>query len=260
MAIQKCRLRRPDLQIIIFIDDIDRCSPEKALEMLESVKRFFDFEGFVFVIALNLDFLDNILRVKYGADNNMYSRDFMNKIVQLPIYLPPWEKTPIMDILRSISQNITDKKLSQAIMSNMNLILTVISDPAELKRFVNEISITSSFTGVDIEDLIVFNLLNRRWPEFVELMFNEVTRKEFFPILKKTMDNMSENPNTIQEIKDNYPDIFRLFPTLLDHTDPLNEFLRLGALEKLMKIDEMKEYRRSIHPSEDIDKSSLKEI
>jgi predicted KAP-like P-loop ATPase len=40
-------------RIVVFIDDLDRCLPEGALEVLESMKLFFDFDGFVFVVGLD---------------------------------------------------------------------------------------------------------------------------------------------------------------------------------------------------------------
>ena len=36
-------------RIVVFIDDLDRCMPQNALALLESMKLFFDLEGFVFV-------------------------------------------------------------------------------------------------------------------------------------------------------------------------------------------------------------------
>ena len=38
--------------IVVFIDDLDRCNPEKALEILESVKSFLDVEGIIYVLGL----------------------------------------------------------------------------------------------------------------------------------------------------------------------------------------------------------------
>ena len=42
-----------NLRMVIFIDDLDRCTPERALEILESVKTFFDIEGIIFVIGID---------------------------------------------------------------------------------------------------------------------------------------------------------------------------------------------------------------
>lgn len=44
-----------DFRLIIFIDDLDRCTPEKALELLESIKTFFDIEEIIYVSLLLSD-------------------------------------------------------------------------------------------------------------------------------------------------------------------------------------------------------------
>jgi predicted KAP-like P-loop ATPase len=45
-------------KIIIFIDDLDRCSPKETVQVLESTKAFLDIRGFVFVIGLSLETTD----------------------------------------------------------------------------------------------------------------------------------------------------------------------------------------------------------
>jgi hypothetical protein len=52
-AMAKLREHDKKYRIVVFIDDLDRCTPEKALEILESIKSFFDIEGIIFVLALN---------------------------------------------------------------------------------------------------------------------------------------------------------------------------------------------------------------
>jgi predicted KAP-like P-loop ATPase len=39
-------------KIVIFVDDLDRCLPDNALDVIESMKLFFDLPGFVFVVGL----------------------------------------------------------------------------------------------------------------------------------------------------------------------------------------------------------------
>jgi len=41
------------LNLIFLIDDLDRCLPEKAVEMLESIKLFLEVEGCAFVVAVD---------------------------------------------------------------------------------------------------------------------------------------------------------------------------------------------------------------
>jgi hypothetical protein len=82
-------LRDPDLggnknsRIVAFIDDLDRCTPDNALELLESMKSFFDIEGIVYVIGMDSANINSIVNRKYGDDFSKES-DYMQKIVQLP--------------------------------------------------------------------------------------------------------------------------------------------------------------------------------
>jgi KAP family P-loop domain len=55
-----------DRRIVVFIDDLDRCLPASALSVLESMKLFFDFEGFVFVVGLDQDVVQRAIEAKYG--------------------------------------------------------------------------------------------------------------------------------------------------------------------------------------------------
>ena len=54
-------------RIVVFIDDLDRCLPSSALTVLESMKLFFDFEGFIFVVGLDQDVIQRAIEAKYGV-------------------------------------------------------------------------------------------------------------------------------------------------------------------------------------------------
>lgn len=57
---------RRKFKIVIFIDDLDRCTPGRALEILESIKTFFDIEGIICVIGMDPATIDPIIHSKYG--------------------------------------------------------------------------------------------------------------------------------------------------------------------------------------------------
>ena len=52
--------------IYFFIDELDRCEPEYAIKLLESIKHFFDVENVVFVLSVDRDRLGSMARVRYG--------------------------------------------------------------------------------------------------------------------------------------------------------------------------------------------------
>jgi predicted KAP-like P-loop ATPase len=64
-ALQELRKQDSDYRIVIFIDDLDRCNPEKALEVLESIKSFSDIEGIVYVIGMDSETINSLIKKKY---------------------------------------------------------------------------------------------------------------------------------------------------------------------------------------------------
>ena len=92
--------------LVIFIDDLDRCLPGRAVEVLEAIKLFLDVKGCVFFVAVDRDIIERVVRVQYasymvGDDENAGSvpiagQSYLEKIVQLPFHLPPLEDDQII--------------------------------------------------------------------------------------------------------------------------------------------------------------------
>jgi hypothetical protein len=54
-------------RIVVFVDDLDRCLPLNALQVLESMKLFFDVPGFVFVVGLDQGIIERAIEAKYRS-------------------------------------------------------------------------------------------------------------------------------------------------------------------------------------------------
>ncbi|BBT80597.1 hypothetical protein WP8S18E11_22630 [Aeromonas veronii] len=55
-----------DYPAFILIDELDRCRPSYAVEMLETIKHIFDIKGVVFVLATDTEQLQHAIKVIYG--------------------------------------------------------------------------------------------------------------------------------------------------------------------------------------------------
>jgi predicted KAP-like P-loop ATPase len=53
-------------RVVVFVDDLDRCLPSNALDVLESMKLFFDLPGFVFVVGLDEDVVQRAVRSRFS--------------------------------------------------------------------------------------------------------------------------------------------------------------------------------------------------
>ncbi|MEI4980934.1 P-loop NTPase fold protein [Aeromonas caviae] len=74
-----------ELPVIVLIDELDRCRPTYAIEMLEVIKHFFSINNFVFVIATDTEQLCHSITSVYGDkfDSSQYLKRFFNRKASL---------------------------------------------------------------------------------------------------------------------------------------------------------------------------------
>lgn len=90
--------------IIVIIDELDRCRPSYAIELLEVAKHLFSVNHVVFVLAINRAQLEHSIAALYGSnfDASGYLRRFFDIDFRLP---DPDRKTYISAALNSIRIN-----------------------------------------------------------------------------------------------------------------------------------------------------------
>jgi len=73
--------------LVIVIDELDRCRPDYALEVLEVAKHFFAVPHVHFVLGVNLLALENSVKARYGSeiDATAYLQKFLSFTLSLPV-------------------------------------------------------------------------------------------------------------------------------------------------------------------------------
>ena len=127
----------PPDRMVIFVDDLDRCEPPYVVKMLESLKLHLLNEHCVFVLGCAVEHISqSLVSMKLAADDAEAAR-YLEKIVQLPLQLPPiWEQT--------LSSYLYDELGGELLAHDPNVLeecfklLQVYSDgnPRRLKRFL----------------------------------------------------------------------------------------------------------------------------
>lgn len=76
--------------LIFFVDELDRCRPLFAVELLERIKHLFSVPGIVFVLSIAREELIHSIRALYGAgmDADGYLRRFIDLDYRLPTPRP----------------------------------------------------------------------------------------------------------------------------------------------------------------------------
>lgn len=72
--------------LIIIVDELDRCKPSYAVEMLEKIKHLFSVKNVVFLLVMNKEQLEESIKCIYGPDidSNTYLQKFFTIEANLP--------------------------------------------------------------------------------------------------------------------------------------------------------------------------------
>ena len=80
-------IRQKENRLVVFIDDLDRCMPEKAIEVLEAIKLFLDVQGCIFVLGLDQEVIARGIELKYrelGLEKRANYQTLSNRWQPLP--------------------------------------------------------------------------------------------------------------------------------------------------------------------------------
>ena len=83
--------------VVFFIDELDRCRPLYAIELLERIKHIFDIPGLVFVISIDKEQLGHSLRCIYGQGMNVDG--YLRRFIDYDYFLPEPEKWKYCSVL-----------------------------------------------------------------------------------------------------------------------------------------------------------------
>lgn len=174
-------------RVVVIIDDLDRCFPDKAIRMLESIKLVLSQRGFIFVLGVARSVLEGYLQHRYRREYGLRHFDgsaYLDKIVQLAFPIPP--HTGRME-------GLVKKLILGVDPSQQNALSTVVplvadhlgANPRSLVRFVNNLLIDVEISrlmlkeDVSLDFFAVTRCLQLRWRLFYDDVVLDRERAEF---------------------------------------------------------------------------------
>lgn len=125
-------------RVIFFVDDLDRLSPEKAVEVLEVLKLFLDCENCIFLLAIDYAVVKNGVSIKYkNTLSSSKGKDFFEKMIQVVYSLPDTLTHTERYIISMLKDNNIKTNISVA-SDFADLIKSAGKDnPRSIKRLLN---------------------------------------------------------------------------------------------------------------------------
>ncbi|PTB33380.1 KAP family P-loop NTPase fold protein [Photobacterium phosphoreum] len=135
------------LPIVVLIDELDRCRPTYAINMLEVIKHFFNTRYFVFVIATDTTQLCESIKAVYGNnfDSKTYLKRFFNRTAELA--------SPNIEYYLN-SLELYNKYEKHEYLKTLDLFPNTSSTPEDIIYYIANISEYYQLSIRDIDQLI----------------------------------------------------------------------------------------------------------
>jgi hypothetical protein len=145
--------------LVIFIDDLDRCSPKAITSVLESINLFFDQKGCIFIIGMDIHFVSNAVNSEYkklGIEEDL-GKDFIKKMIQLQFNLPAIRSEDVKNFIEN------EIKIDEKIHQYIEIITQGLeNNPREIKQFLNSLNFLREL-GKSIKNLTIDDELLIKW-------------------------------------------------------------------------------------------------
>lgn len=174
-------------RLVVIIDDLDRCSPERIIENLEAVKLFLNVPKTAFIIGADSRIVKHAIEHKYKnnsqieEDNTRIIDDYLEKLIQLPYSLP---KLSEPEVETYISMLICKRELDESIFTMVH---------SEFQKF-RKTDRYSTFGLTNFE-----TILNK--VDFDKVKSNVITIPSLVPLITQSLYG---NPRQIKRFLNTY--------------------------------------------------------
>lgn len=120
-------------RLVIFVDDLDRCLPTQAVEVLEAIKIFLDVPGCVFVLGMAQEIVEEGIRGCYSDyEVKLNGAEYLEKIIQIPFQLPPITVDAVSAYIHHVSaKSLPDPRCEKIFAIGLD------PNPRRIKRAIN---------------------------------------------------------------------------------------------------------------------------
>ncbi len=162
-----------DKRVIVFIDDLDRATPELLPKLLLSLREILDLPGFTFVLAFDNEIVADGLVTANKAWGDGDS--FLDKILDFHYYLPPVSKAR----KRLLLKTMLDRYAKFVPQDSIDPVEHLLPDnPRKLKRLVRGlVSLQPQLARHGADEL-----------NWVEIWLAEMIRQESYPFFMRLLD------------------------------------------------------------------------
>ena len=157
--------------LVVFVDDLDRCSPASVLQVFEGMKLYLNASGFIFVIGYDKQIISRAISSELGYEDEATALDYLEKIVQFSYGINP----PTDDLAQElIDDYLTTARIGGLVESSeRNFVIDRSGrNPRRIKRFINNFvlayQLDQEWRDIGAESLLRALILQMYYPDAME--------------------------------------------------------------------------------------------
>ena len=164
-------------KVIFVIDELDRCRPDYALELLEVIKHFFSVSRVHFVFGVNLEALKEMVRTRYGKEID--ATTYLQKFIQVTLELPDEVEDQGRDVNLYLSWLCEEMNIPKYIGNRLKWQVKMVAraNPISLRHIERIVSAVSLASRDVLEKEIIkpgmYGIMN-------DLIISKVVRPDFY--------------------------------------------------------------------------------
>lgn len=207
--------------IVFVIDELDRCRPNYAVQVLEQIKHLFTVPGIVFVLSIDKVQLGHAVRGVYG-NVNIDADEYLRRFIDLEYVIPQPDLFDFLDYLYRYFEFDT------FLRSEERLLINHYKDDKDSFKHYCYVFFKSEFSLRQIEKIFARMRVTLKMFRVNQYVYPRIII--FLAYLKekheKTYDNMKSGNYTIQELVDT------IEPILISFDSNKNEhvFIAINAM------------------------------
>lgn len=167
--------------LIVYVDNLDRCSPVNAISTLEAIRLFLFLPNTAFVIAADEDMIRLAVPHFHKGASQRHQTDYLDKLIQIPVHVP---KPGVAEVRAYLMMLITSDKNVE--VSELEKIRSKLENSLKFSWQQDQITVDDLLSDCNIDNID-------------ELRGELKVAEQLAPILAES-SNINGNPRIVKRL------------------------------------------------------------
>jgi formylglycine-generating enzyme required for sulfatase activity len=195
-----------DGRLVVFVDDLDRCLPEKAVEILEAIKLFLNVPQTIFVLGMDREIVRRGIESHYGiflrpaegeqrGELPINGDVYLQKLIQLPFNLPPLDISGREQFIKELEKQMAEGASLDDLTCQV-FARGLLPNPRQVKRALNVFNLLRAI-AVEQEAQKLIDPESIAWPLLAKTVLIQSQWPELYALWR-------QYPTLVQTLEEEY--------------------------------------------------------